>query len=89
MPSPMNFSGRVFKSFKKGCKGSTDNGAGLTVIATLLPHEDRQHLVDDGIHVFNADVTSDKQTEELLQIVVVLTGGRLDALVNNAYVSAF
>lgn len=85
MPLPMNSSVMVFRSLNREWKSST-NRAGLTVFATLLPHEDRQHLVDNGILVFNADVTSGKQTEGLLHVVEELTGGRLDALVNNAYV---
>ncbi|CRG92460.1 hypothetical protein PISL3812_09520 [Talaromyces islandicus] len=58
--------------------------SGFTVFATLLPHEGRLHLTDRGIHVFDANVTSDKDTEELLGKVQSISKGRLDVLVNNA-----
>ncbi|RAK98999.1 SDR family oxidoreductase [Aspergillus ibericus CBS 121593] len=57
---------------------------GYTVFATLLPHEGRQHLTDRGIYVFDANVTSDKDTEVLREKVEYISGGRLDVLVNNA-----
>ena len=59
--------------------------SGFTVFATLLPHEGRDHLTSEGIQVFNADVTSDKDVADLLSSINSLSHGRLDILVNNAY----
>ena len=59
-------------------------GQGITVIATLLPHEPRDHLAQPNIHVFNSDVTKDEDTTELRMKIEGLTNGRLDFLVNNA-----
>ncbi|KAJ5672569.1 short chain dehydrogenase [Penicillium longicatenatum] len=57
---------------------------GFIVFTTLLPHEKQEHLKYQGVHVFNSDVTSDKDTEVLLEHIQNLSGGRLDVLVNNA-----
>ncbi|CAG8910255.1 unnamed protein product [Penicillium egyptiacum] len=57
---------------------------GFIVFTTLLPHEARNHLDHQGIHVFDSDVTSDKDTEALLEQVQRISNGRLDVLVNNA-----
>ncbi|KAJ5649892.1 short chain dehydrogenase [Penicillium longicatenatum] len=57
---------------------------GFIVFTTLLPHEKQEHLKYQGFHVFNSDVTSDKDTEVLLEHIQNLSGGRLDVLVNNA-----
>ncbi|KAH8427719.1 RNA elimination defective protein Red1 [Aspergillus melleus] len=57
---------------------------GYTVIATLLPHEARDHLEDLGVHVFVSDVTSDSQCESLFESIRDLTQGKLDVLINNA-----
>ena len=46
-------------------------------------------MTELGIHVFDADVTSDKDTQELLNKIEGMSGGRLDVLVNNAYVFNF
>lgn len=59
--------------------------SGFTVFATLLPHEERDHLTSEGIQVFNADVTSDKEVADLLSTINGISHGRLDMLVNNAY----
>lgn len=59
--------------------------SGFTVFATLLPHEGRDHLSSEGIQVFNADVTSDKEVADLLSTITSISHGRLDMLVNNAY----
>lgn len=55
------------------------------MFATLLPHEGREHLTNEGIQVFNADVTSDKEVAELLSTIDSISHGKLDMLVNNAY----
>lgn len=57
---------------------------GYNVIATLLPHESREHLERESIHVFNCDVTKDEEVAALKQVMDKLTQGRLDVLVNNA-----
>ncbi|OQD98442.1 hypothetical protein PENSOL_c009G08227 [Penicillium solitum] len=56
----------------------------IKVIATLLPHENDEHLVSKGVHVTRTDVTKDESVEELKKAIQNLTGGRLDILVNNA-----
>ncbi|CRL21973.1 Short-chain dehydrogenase/reductase SDR [Penicillium camemberti] len=56
----------------------------IEVIATLLPHENDEHLVSKGVHVTRTDVTKDESVEELKNTIQNLTGGRLDILVNNA-----
>lgn len=57
---------------------------GFNVVTTLLPHEPREHLLQDNIHVFDSDVTKDADTAALVNAVGELTQGRLDVLVNNA-----
>lgn len=57
---------------------------GYTAIATLLPHEPQDHLLDLGAHVFVSDVTSDEDCESLLTAVTKLLSGKLDVLINNA-----
>ena len=55
------------------------------VIATLLPNEPREHLVQrPKCHVYDLDVTSDNSVQNLLVSVEKLTGGFLDVLGNNA-----
>ncbi|KAF7520836.1 hypothetical protein PCG10_008762 [Penicillium crustosum] len=56
----------------------------IEVIATLLPHENDEHLVSKGVHVTRTDVTKDESVEELKKMIQQLTRGRLDILVNNA-----
>lgn len=58
----------------------------IEVIATLLPHENDEHLVSKGVHVTRTDVTKDESVEELKKMIQQLTRGRLDILVNNASV---
>lgn len=60
---------------------------GLHPIATVLPNEASDHLVEAGITFYPLDVTSEKSILELKANVQKLTGGRLDVLVNCAYVS--
>ncbi|KAI0201479.1 hypothetical protein F4808DRAFT_425299 [Astrocystis sublimbata] len=57
---------------------------GYTVIATLLSHESRDHLIHDRIHVLNLDVTKKEEMLPFKNVVGRLTNGRLDILVNNA-----
>ncbi|KAH6656002.1 hypothetical protein BKA67DRAFT_515964, partial [Truncatella angustata] len=56
----------------------------FTVIATLLEHEDRQHLEHPSIRVVNLDVTSEEQVQSVVKRVGVITDGKLDVLINNA-----
>ncbi|PKX88902.1 short chain dehydrogenase [Aspergillus novofumigatus IBT 16806] len=56
----------------------------IEVIATLLPHEEDEHLISKGVHVTRTDVTKDESVEELEKTVQQLTGGKLDILINNA-----
>ncbi|KAF4499908.1 short-chain dehydrogenase reductase family [Fusarium agapanthi] len=53
-------------------------------IATILPHESRNHLSQAGITCFPLDVTVEDSISELKTKVQELTGGRLHILVNCA-----
>ncbi|KAL4938554.1 hypothetical protein BDV06DRAFT_215008 [Aspergillus oleicola] len=55
-------------------------------IATLLPSESSEHLSAAGITWFPLDVTKEESVLQLKENIVGLTGGRLDVLVNNAFV---
>ncbi|KEY67013.1 hypothetical protein S7711_04697 [Stachybotrys chartarum IBT 7711] len=57
---------------------------GYTVITTLLAHEPREHLTNNGIHVFTADVTKDEDIKNLRDEVEAITPSGLDVLVNCA-----
>ncbi|KAK8067434.1 hypothetical protein PG996_006546 [Apiospora saccharicola] len=57
---------------------------GLHPIATVLPHENSDHLSEAGITFFPLDVTVEKSVLDLQGQVEKLTGGRLDILVNCA-----
>ncbi|KAI1113125.1 short chain dehydrogenase [Nemania sp. NC0429] len=57
---------------------------GLSVIATLLPHEDRKHLDHPSIHVINLDLTKEEEMLPFRGQVEKITGGKVDILVNNA-----
>jgi 1-acylglycerone phosphate reductase len=59
---------------------------GFDVFTTLLAHEPRDHLVDEGIHAFTADVTKDTDIVSLKETISSATSGSLDILVNCAYV---
>lgn len=59
----------------------------IQVISTLLPHESAEHLLSRGVHVVRTDVTNDASVQKLKDFLQKLTGGRLDILINNAYVS--
>lgn len=59
-------------------------GIGFTVIATVLPHEDQEHLLSKQIKVSCTDVTSEDSVLELKEAVSATTNGRLDVLINNA-----
>ncbi|KAJ5611895.1 hypothetical protein N7528_009000 [Penicillium herquei] len=56
----------------------------VEVIATLLPHENEDHLIAKGVHVTRTDVTNDSSVEKLKETIQKLTGGKLDILINNA-----
>ncbi|KAI4289982.1 MAG: hypothetical protein L6R35_000744 [Caloplaca aegaea] len=57
---------------------------GFTVIATVLPHEDQEHLLSLQIKVSCTDVTSEASVLELKETVETISKGRLDVLINNA-----
>ncbi|KAI4151741.1 MAG: hypothetical protein LQ341_000846 [Variospora aurantia] len=57
---------------------------GFTVIATVLPHEDQEHLLSQQIKVSYTDVTSETSVLELKETVETISKGRLDVLINNA-----
>ena len=57
------------------------------MIATLLPSEKKDHLLsDDGIICLELDVTKEESMQALKVAIAKITEGRLDVLVNNAYV---
>lgn len=58
--------------------------SGLHAIATVLPSESSEHLVEAGITWFPLDVTSEESVIALKAKVQKLTDGNLDILVNNA-----
>lgn len=57
---------------------------GLFPIATVLPSERDEHLVQAGITCYHLDVTREESIVELKKKIVDLTDGSLDILVNNA-----
>ncbi|MCJ1391938.1 hypothetical protein MMC18_004805 [Xylographa bjoerkii] len=57
---------------------------GITAIATVLPPEASDHLVNAGITFFPLDVTVEQSVTDLKAAVHELTSGRLDVLVNCA-----
>lgn len=59
---------------------------GVHAIATVLPNEASDHLSEAGITFFPLDVTVEESVNGLKVAVQELTGGRLDVLVNCAYV---
>lgn len=58
--------------------------SGLSVIATLLPHEGRKHLDHPQIHVLDLNVTKEEEMLPFKKQVEAITAGKLDVLVNNA-----
>lgn len=58
--------------------------SGLSVIATLLPHEEQKHLDNPKIYVLHLDVTQEEQMLPFKKEVDTITAGKLDVLVNNA-----
>ena len=61
---------------------------GVHAIATVLPHEAKDHLVKSGVTVYSLDVTVEQSILDLKAELHELTGGHLDVLVNCAYVQA-
>lgn len=59
---------------------------GIRPIATVLPSEAREHLVEAGVICFSLDVTKQESVEQLRKDIEAMTGGYLDILVNNAFV---
>ena len=57
---------------------------GLHPIATVLPSERNEHLVQAGITCYHLDVTREESVVELKRKVLELTDGSLEVLVNNA-----
>ena len=74
----------VWRGRHRRSPGLEFRSRGLLAIATVLPHESRDHLDIDGIIRFDSDVTSEMSVKTLKCAVDKLTGGRLDVLVNNA-----
>ncbi|KAK7706633.1 NADPH-dependent 1-acyl dihydroxyacetone phosphate reductase [Diaporthe eres] len=62
---------------------------GLFPIATVLPSERDEHLVQAGITCYHLDVTREESIVELKKKIVDLTDGSLDILVNNAGIGNF
>lgn len=60
---------------------------GIRSIATVLPSEAREHLVEAGVLCFSLDVTKQESVDQLKKDVAAVTGAYLDILVNNAFVS--
>jgi len=56
----------------------------IHAIATVLPTESSEHLSKVGITCYPLDVTKEESITKLKREIAVLTGGRLDVLVNNA-----
>jgi 1-acylglycerone phosphate reductase len=59
---------------------------GIHAIATVLPNESSNHLSKAGLTFFALDVTVEESVLELKTRVLDLTGGKLDILVNCAFV---
>lgn len=57
---------------------------GFNVFTTVLAHESYNHLEDEEIHVFTADVTKDTDITSLRESISSTTDGNLDVLVNCA-----
>ena len=57
---------------------------GIHAVATVLPHEASDHLLNAGITILPLDVTVEQSVNDLKAAVHELTGGRLDVLVNCA-----
>lgn len=57
---------------------------GVQPIATLLPDEPSDHLIQAGVDFFPLDVTKNDSIVQLKEQVHKLTGGSLHILVNNA-----
>ncbi|OQE17252.1 hypothetical protein PENSTE_c021G06650 [Penicillium steckii] len=57
---------------------------GFNVFTTVLAHESYDHLEDEEIYVFTADVTKDTDITSLRESISSTTGGNLDVLVNCA-----
>ncbi|KAK6210524.1 Type I Iterative PKS [Pestalotiopsis sp. IQ-011] len=57
---------------------------GVQPIATVLPHENSDHLSEAGITTFPLDVTVEQSVADLQVRIQELTGGYLDILVNCA-----
>lgn len=57
---------------------------GLHPIATVLPSEQSDHLIQVGITCYTLDVTREESVVELKRKILELTGGFLEVLDNNA-----
>ena len=89
MPWPLSFARKVYFFFLSWQNKSIEAESnlflkGYKVVTTLLAHEPCEHLTDNGIHAFTADVTKDLDIERLCNDVSNLSPGGLDVLVNNA-----
>jgi 1-acylglycerone phosphate reductase len=61
--------------------------AGLHVIATARRLESMAELAAQGIETLELDVTNDDSVRKTRDAAAKLIGGKLDILVNNAYVT--
>lgn len=66
--------------------GRLINATGFKVIATARSDAVVEHLASLGYHAVQLDVTDAASIDRCREIVVGLTGGRLDILMNNAQV---
>ena len=64
--------------------GRLINAIGFKVIATARSEAIIEHLASLGYHAVQLDVTDAASIDACREIVVGLTGGRLDILMNNA-----
>ena len=67
----------------------THYDTGLHVIASARSRDTLADLEEIGISTVSLEVTSAESREAARQEVEKLTGGKLDILVNNAWVSSF
>jgi hypothetical protein len=69
--------------------GISESCTGLRVIATGVTGrrlESMAELAAQGIETLELDVTNDDSVQKAREVTAELTGGKLDILVNNAYV---
>jgi hypothetical protein len=77
-------SGEVCRDGFRTRTGRLINAIGFKVIATARSEAVIEHLASLGYHAVQLDVTDAASIDACREIVVGLTGGRLDILMNNA-----